>query len=75
MNGPEQMSGPEHYTEAQRLLEQAPDTTNEMLRALTHAVLALVAANVGNDGETGFDGTDYRRWLEAGAIGPYEPVS
>ncbi len=51
------MTGPEHYTEAERLLGEAPtrhdDLTAIQDRALVHATLALAAA-------TALSGTPYQ---------------
>lgn len=46
------MSGPEHYREAERLLDKvnrnknAPDNATRLQRAQVHATLALVAATI-----------------------------
>lgn len=46
------MNGPEHYQEAERLLDKvnrnknAPDNTARLQRAQVHATLALVAATI-----------------------------
>ena len=46
------LSGPEHYDEAQRLLDKvnrnknAPDNPTRLQRAQVHATLALVAATI-----------------------------
>jgi hypothetical protein len=62
------MNGPEHYTEAQRVLEMDAHVYGA-LYALTHAVLALVAASVENDGEAGFSPDEIHRWEAIGAVG------
>jgi hypothetical protein len=46
------MSGPEHYHEAERLLDKvnrnknAPDNATRLQRAQVHATLALIAATI-----------------------------
>lgn len=64
------MSGPEHYREAERLLEQAGDYTADdaigvalAQRAQVHATLALVAISVADT--TFFSEKTAMPWVEA----------
>ena len=64
------MTGPEHYREAEQLLNEADDDStivpaDLIAQAQVHATLALAAATAlvaGDDGRTGL--SDYDAWSE-----------
>jgi GNAT superfamily N-acetyltransferase len=64
------MTGPEHYREAEEILEIArtnPATANgnepiAVARATAHAILALAAATALNDGKAGVEQADWDAW-------------
>ena len=62
------MTGPEHYRQAEEILETARTTTangNEPIaiaRATAHAILALAAATALNDGKAGVEQADWDAW-------------
>ena len=63
------MTGPEHYREAERLLNIATNDhwsrvarTEAVPLAQVHATLALAAANAMNDAEGGMSSEDYNAW-------------
>lgn len=64
------MTGPEHYQEAEALLDSASATESVeraagwRAEALVHAVLAQAAATALNDGEHGLRRPDYDAWRE-----------
>lgn len=69
------MTGPEHYREAERLLEHDCDQRcyaghRAILRqdAMVHVMLALAAATALNDAEGGMPGPDHVAWLDVAAV-------
>jgi hypothetical protein len=66
------VNGPEHYAEAERLI-QADDTPYgphgvDVMSALVHAVLAVAAATIENDAEFGVTLEERRRWAAKLAV-------
>ena len=76
------MTGPEHYREAERLIEPGDGDVHEleMLKAdvaiaQVHATLALAAATALNDSSVGMSGRDHGAWLQAAAtLRPVDPA-
>jgi len=66
------MTGPEHYREAEHLLEDGffdagadPElAARDLARAQVHATLALAAATALNDSAIGMGETDTRAWAK-----------
>jgi hypothetical protein len=66
------MTGPEHYREAERLLNEAADyeglPSNAHIQkgqlGQGHATLALAAATALNDADGGMSGADYAAWQD-----------
>lgn len=68
------MTGPEHYREAQLLLQTTDETDHyrayRLRAAQVHATLALAAATALNDRAVGMTGRDHGEWLAAAATKP-----
>lgn len=77
------MTGPEHYREAERLLEEACDPADHGVGALhahiglaqVHATLALAAATAVADcgARDGMDAADFEAWRQVASV--TEPVA
>ena len=64
------MTGPEHYLEAERLLDVAKTAVGEqrmgcLLAGQIHAALAQAAATALNDNEPGMPVDDLNQWRDA----------
>jgi hypothetical protein len=71
------MIGPEHYTESERLLNDAANAAPDgdpadvallLQFAQVHATLALAAATALNDAEDGLSMVDFRAWDDAAGV-------
>lgn len=69
------MNGPQHYREAERLLNAldvvgnpTPAQVLQMQTAGVHATLALAAATALNDADGGTSPNDYRAWRRVGSV-------
>jgi hypothetical protein len=68
------MTGPEHYTAAEKLIESAyiedrATATLSIALAQAHATLALAAATALGGGQDGLQDTDFQEWNNAAGRG------